>query len=552
MRRLILPFLLVLAGACAPATTTGPRTPAPAPVRAEPAPAPAPTVEAAASGAPSAWWLAATDATGAYGASVERAYRELLQGRAPARTIVVAVIDSGVDIEHADLDDNLWKNPGETAGNGRDDDGNGYVDDVHGWNFIGGRDGRHVDLDTYEVTRLFAKCRQRAEGGSPRNAPAPAECGVIEQDQQERVRESEEQLAQVRNMNTMLGHVTRLLREATGTPQLTVNNVRALSPIRSDVQQARQVYLQLAAAGYSPEDISKEQKRLEDLIEYSLNPAFDPRGIVGDDYENPHERGYGNPDVTGPDASHGTGVAGIIGAERDNGLGGDGIAPAVRIMTLRAVPNGDERDKDVANAIRYAADHGAHIINMSFGKAWSPEKAVVDAAVRYADEKGVLMVHAAGNDAADLASQPNFPNRRYDDGGEAQNWIEVGASGWQGAGRLAAEFTNFGARQVDVFAPGVDIHTTDVKEAWQTSSGTSFAAPVVSGIAALIMAYYPQLTATDVRRVILESATPMPEQLVLRPGGKEQVRFGALSITGGLVNAYEAVRLAEKLSAGKR
>jgi subtilisin family serine protease len=320
--------------------------------------------------------------------------------------------------------------------------------------------------------------------------------------------------------------------------------------MRADVQQARQVYLQLAEAGYSPEDIAEEQKRIEDLLEYSLNPAFDPRAIVGDDYGNPNERIYGNADVTGPDASHGTGVAGIIAAERGNGLGEDGIASAVQIMVLRAVPNGDERDKDVANAIRYAADNGAHIINMSFGKGWSPYKAVVDAAVRHAEQKGVLLVHAAGNDGADLAVEANFPNPVFADGGTAASWLEVGASGWQGAGRLAADFSNYGAQQVDVFAPGVDIRTTDVEEEWQTSSGTSFAAPVVSGVAALLMAYYPQLSAADVKRIIIESATPLREQLVVRPGSKDQVRFGDLSATGALVNAYEAIRLAQKVAAG--
>jgi subtilisin family serine protease len=554
MRRSILLFLLFFAGACAPATTAGPRAPTPAVVRADPAPSPAPVAadEAAPSGAPASWWLAATDATGTWGAGVERAYRELLAGRQPARTVVVAVIDSGVDIEHDDLDDNLWVNEDEKPGNGIDDDGNGYIDDVHGWNFIGGRDGRHVDRDTYEVTRLFAKCRQRAEGGSPGDAPAPAQCTAIEADFEERVRESREQLAQLKNMNMMLTHFTRLLREATGSETLTVAKVRALQPMRADVQQARQVYLQLAEAGYSPEDIAKEQENMEQLVEFSLNPAFDPRPIVGDDYGNPEERVYGNADVTGPDASHGTGVAGIIAAERGNGIGEDGIAPAVQIMVVRAVPNGDERDKDVANAIRYAADNGAHIINMSFGKGWSPEKPVVDAAVRYAAGKGVLLVHASGNDGANLAEESNFPNPVFADGGRADTWIEVGASGWQGAGRLAAEFSNYGAGQVDVFAPGVDIRTTDVAEDWQTNSGTSFAAPVVSGVAALLMSYYPQLSAADVRRIILESATPLREQLVVRPGAKEQVRFGELSVTGAVVNAYEAVRMAEKLAAQKR
>jgi subtilisin family serine protease len=319
--------------------------------------------------------------------------------------------------------------------------------------------------------------------------------------------------------------------------------------MRSDVRQARAAYLELASHGITPAMITDELERVEGLIEFAFNPDFDPAPIVGDDYADPTERVYGNHDVAGPDASHGTGVAGIIAAGRDNGIGIDGIATAVQVMTLRAVPNGDERDKDVANAIRYAVDHGAHIINMSFGKAFSPEKDVVDDAVRYADERGVLLIHAAGNDAKDLATEPNFPNRRYANGGMAAHWIEVGASAWQGIDQLAAPFSNYGAEQVDIFAPGVAILSAAPGNRYEQASGTSFAAPVVSGIAALLMAYYPELSAAQVRQILLDSAVRFPDRMVVRPGTEDElVRFGELSITGGIVNAYSAVRMAEQLT----
>src|SRR5690606_15276805 len=268
-----------------------------------------------------------------------------------------------------------------------------------------------------------------------------------------------------------------------------------------------------------------------------------------DTYANTAERVYGNADVVGPDASHGTGVAGIVAAERRNNIGVDGIASNTRIMVVRTVPNGDERDKDVANAIRYAVDNGAHIINMSFGKGYSPSKQVDDAAVRYAQERGVLLVHAAGNDAKDLATEPNYPNRYFMSGDTATLWIEVGASAWRGRGQLASDFSNYGARQVDVFAPGSDITSSAPGNKYEAASGTSFAAPVVSGIAAMLMAYYPELTAADVRRIILESAVPFRDVMVIRPGTEnEQVRFGDLSITGGIVNAYRAVQMAERMT----
>ena len=294
--------------------------------------------------------------------------------------------------------------------------------------------------------------------------------------------------------------------------------------------------------------IAEAKKAYESQILYGFNTDYDPRRIVGDDYANTAERRYGNGDVMGPDAMHGTHVSGIIGAVRNNGVGVDGVSPAVQIMSVRTVPDGDERDKDVANAIRYAADNGAKIINMSFGKAYSPHKAAVDAAVRYAMDKGVLIIHAAGNDAEDLSKNKNFPSPVYEGGGRAPNWIEVGASGWSSLDSLAASFSNYGRNEVDVFAPGVDILSTVPGNGYERESGTSMAAPVVTGVAALLMAYYPNLTASDVKRIILESATPMKEQMVAQPGSGAKVRFGDLSQTGGLVNVAAAVRMAQQLT----
>ena len=269
---------------------------------------------------------------------------------------------------------------------------------------------------------------------------------------------------------------------------------------------------------------------------------------MGDDYSDTTERIYGNTDVEGPDASHGTHVAGIVGAVRSNGLGMDGVATGVRIMPIRAVPNGDERDKDVANAIRYAADNGAHVINMSFGKGYSPEKEVVDAAVRYADSLGVLMIHAAGNDGENVDSTANFPTRTYLNGGQAQRWIEVGASSWEGGDQLAASFSNYGAASVDVFAPGVSIYSTIPDDQYERIDGTSMAAPMVTGLAALLMAYHPDLTALQVRDLILETATPYAERSVTVPQGQRSVPFGSLSRTGAIVNAEAALQRAAEVA----
>jgi subtilisin family serine protease len=575
--RLILPALAVAAAACAPSAPPASPAPAePAETAAAPAAAPATLAEAgflpALETAPDGWWLMDPETDNVPGAAVERAYRELLAGREPARTVVVAIIDSGVDTAHVDLRPVLWRNPGEVAGTGRDDDGNGYPDDVFGWNFIGGPDGRNVDADTYELTRLHASCRVDAAGGAGPGASegaggatgragspvaaaagAPAvDCDEIADEFERKRAETEEMLPRLREMSRVADMVWAILDDHIGG-DLTPARVRAIMTPRRDVMQARDIYLELSQHGITADLIRREIERVEKRLRYSYDPTFDPRDIVGDDYADVTERFYGNPDVMGPDASHGTGVAGIVAAVRDNGSPVSGIASAARIMAIRAVPDGDERDKDVANAIRYAVDNGAHIINMSFGKGHSPDKAAVDAAVRYADERGVLLVNAAGNDARDLGLEDSFPTRFYLDGDTARHWIQVGASSWHGEDRLPATFSNFGRDHVHVFAPGVDILSAAPGDQYEPASGTSFAAPVVSGLAALLMSYFPELSAADVRRVILESVTPLADRPVVLPGdGSARATFADLAAVGGIVNAYEAVRLAERIAAERR
>jgi subtilisin family serine protease len=557
MRRFVVVVATTLtAGACATAQPAASPTAPSSPPREESArSAPASRVLTS---APDGWWLMDKETEGVRGVGVERAYRELLAGREPQRSVVVAVIDSGVDADHEDLRNNVWVNPGEVAGNRRDDDRNGFVDDLHGWNFIGGADGRNVDHDTYEVTRLYTKYRARFANVNPDTLSAAGRAewerfGAIRREWEEERGKTQEQVRQVRELGLAFEHITRLLRSQTGTDSLTVDRVRALRPTRADVRQAQRAYLELASHDITAPVIARELERLEGRLNFGLNPDFDPRPIVGDDPTNLRERGYGNPDVQGPDASHGTHVAGIIAAVRGNETGIEGIAPTARIMSLRAVPNGDERDKDVANAIRYAVDNGAHIINMSFGKAHSPHKDVVDEAVRYADSRGVLLVHAAGNDGADLDRSPSFPTRTLGSGESATHWIEVGASSWWATDSIAATFSNFSRQQVDVFAPGVDILSAVPGNRYESNSGTSMAAPVVSGVAALLMAYYPELTAAEVKRVILETARRYPDARVVQPGGTgARVPFCDLSRTCGVVDAYEAVRRAEAMVAERR
>lgn len=487
------------------------------------------------------------------GLNTRAAYASVLQGRAPRDTVEIAIIDSGIDIGHEDLTQETWTNGDEVPSNGVDDDNNGYVDDVHGWNFIGGPNGKNVNQDTYELTRIYADLNERFGGVDSADVAPDARDAYqryqdIKQTFQEKRSQAKQQLSRVRRAQTAIEQSKKILKTHLETDSLTAEDVRSVSTTQRRVRRAQKTLLYFYDQGLTPADLTDYKNQLQRQVEYNYNPDFNPRPIVGDDYGDKTQRHYGNNDITGPAASHGTHVAGIIGATRTNRLGINGVARGVRLMSIRTVPQGDERDKDVANAIRYAVDNGADVINMSFGKSYSPHKEVVDAAVRYADSMGVLMVHAAGNDGANVDSTSNFPSPYYEDGGQATRWIEVGASSWKGGKQLAARFSNYGAERVDVFAPGHAIYSTVPQNKYERNDGTSMAAPMVSGVAALLMAYYPSLTATQVRSIILDTATRYPDRLVNRPGGNETVPFGTLSKTGAIVNAQAALQRAEELT----
>jgi subtilisin family serine protease len=288
----------------------------------------------------------------------------------------------------------------------------------------------------------------------------------------------------------------------------------------------------------------------QSAVEYGLNPTFDSRSIVGDDFNNPYEKHYGNNDVKGSDPKHGTHVAGIIGANRKNEIGVKGIADNVEIIAIRVVPpSGDERDKDIANGIIYAVDNGAKIINMSFGKDYSPQKEAVDKAVKYAEEKGVLLMHAAGNESENLDNTSQFPTRYYTNKKPAKTWMEIGASSWEGDSSFVASFSNFGKKSVDLFAPGVEIYSTTPANTYENLQGTSMACPIATGIAAMVWSYFPDLSAEQVKTILNQSTRKFDGLKVIAPGNMDVVPFNQLSITGGMVNAYEAVKLAQTIKA---
>lgn len=467
------------------------------------------------------------------GTGSERAIRDLLAGRQPQREVIVAVIDGGVDTAHTYLRTRLWQNGKEIAGNGNDDDRNGYIDDVRGWNFMVTAAGAAVGAETFELTRLYAACRGTAAGTGIAK-PSTARCDSLAESYAEKKAEILGTLAQIRNLDRTLSQVNAALASVIGAAP-TRTNVQALKPATSELTRARELWLMLDADGLDVAGLAEAKKAYESQATFGLDTTYYPRAA----------KSNGSGDVTGPDASHGTHVAGIIGAERNTANPVQGIAPNVRIMAVRAVPDGDERDEDVARAIRYAVDNGAQVINMSFGKSYSPRKAVVDSAVRYADAKGVLMVHAAGNDGENNDVVPSYPTPSLSGNTRAKLWLEVGASSWKGLDQLATGFSNYGKQTVDLFAPGEDILSTVPGGGVKREDGTSMAAPVVSGVAALLLTYFPKLTPADVRDIIVQSVRTFPNAMVALPGSDGQrVPFASLSRTGGLVDAYAAVKLA--------
>ncbi|RDC62591.1 S8 family serine peptidase [Adhaeribacter pallidiroseus] len=492
------------------------------------------------------------------GISTEKAYG-LLQNRTP-RTVIVAIIDSGIDIKHEDLQGIIWVNAKEVAGNGVDDDKNGYVDDVNGWSFLGGKSGENVKDDTYELTRQYARLRQKFENPKSKKIKRKdraeyAQYQKIKVDYEKEVAEAKAQAADFEKFYDTFKQAQGIIQKQLGKTEYTQPEVEAITSPDLRVMKSKAL-LQYAYENNLVEEIKKAAEHFDYVLKVGLNPDYDPRSIVGDDYSNVKDKFYGNGDVIGPDAEHGTHVAGIVGANRKNNLGVKGIADNVKIMPIRAVPNGDERDKDIANAIYYAVDNGAQVINMSFGKKYSSDKEAVDAAMKYAESKGVLLVHAAGNDGEDLDQTPNYPTRKLKNGQTIANWLEIGASSWENSEKFVASFSNYGKQSVDVFAPGVDIYSLKPNQEYNENSGTSMASPVTTGVAALLFSYFPDLTAAQVRDIILKSSVKYATLEVAKPGTTKKteanlVPFGTLSITGGEVNAYQAVKMAEQLTAQK-
>ncbi|MEZ4894084.1 MAG: S8 family serine peptidase [Saprospiraceae bacterium] len=517
--------------------------------------------------APESWFTLDPTKDNVNGTGGDAALQRLKEKGKKGETVIVAVLDSGVEIDHEDLKDVIWTNPNEIPGNGIDDDNNGYVDDIHGWNFLGGKDGRSINHETLEITREYVRLTKKFKDTDPKmlNGDAKKEYAYyqkIKEDYETAVDDAKRQMEGAMKNIKPIEDAFDAVEKALGKTDITAEDLDAVKTDDNEELQGQvDILKRVFGNGLSSRaDLDRVKDQVSGQLKYNLNQDYNPRDIVGDDPYDLSSRFYGSNDYEGPDAFHGTHVAGIIAANRNNDVGIRGIADNVKIMTVRCVPDGDERDKDVANAIYYAVDNGASIINMSFGKGYSPQKAYVDAAMKYAADHDVLLVHAAGNSAENNDKTGNFPNDNYEKPikkgwfkkeKDVPTWLEIGALNWRSGDKRVAGFSNYGKKNVDLFSPGVQLYSTVPDNDYGNASGTSMASPAAAGVAAIIRSYYPELTAKQVKSV-LEKSVVKQDGLVTKPGSTDKVKFSELCVSGGTISATQAVELAEKTKAAKK
>lgn len=507
------------------------------------------------------------------GMSLAKAY-QFLEGK-KSKDVIVAIADSGVDVNHEDLKDVLWKNTSEIENNAIDDDRNGYKDDVFGWNFLGNATGDIVTTDQLEITRLVKKGNTKFSNIDvaklPEEAKKEANTYVkLLKEYNATIIEKEAEISKMEDYLITLGIIQQdfaAVNALANKKPLTLALVDTLkAPNLQTLVKVKKI-ANILRQGMNENDLNEEHKKVVAYLSelkkamrgYDLEMSF--RQNLGDNLYDISDKYYGNNNVLGTaDAGkHGTHVAGIVAANRTNAIVAVGVANNVKIMTVRIVPDGDEHDKDVALGIKYAVDNGAKIINTSFGKRFSPNKDWVFDAIQYAAAKDVLIVNAAGNDGKNIDKRASYPTDSKDMISEyADNVITIGASSLSYDKDLPAPFSNYGKMNVDIFAPGVDIYATTPNDSYEFLSGTSMAAPSTAGVAALIRGYYPNLSAKDVKEIIMNSGVKINFQ-VIKPGSQteenpegELVAFSELSVTGSIVNAYNALLLANYRSSQKK
>lgn len=482
------------------------------------------------------------------GVSTYRSY-ELLKGKKPD-TVIVAILDNGAEVTHQDLKEVIWINPNEISGNKIDDDNNGYIDDIHGWNFLGNAKGQNLKNETTGLTRTYAQLHKKykkQDSNTVTNKEGYLKYLVVKEEFELKFESKKEDLESLQEMIKSYKQADKIICRELNSKHYTITEVNELKSNKKKVKIAKQTLFTFNEHRITQEKLASEYEHINNQLETRLNPKYKGRKkLVGDNPDDINDTIYGNNQVNARGPYHGTGIASIVGAAH-NDIGIDGIAAPVKLMILRIVPNGDVRDKDIALAIRYAIRNGASIINCSFAKKHPMHNDFVQDAIEEAEQAGVLIVHAAGNDGINLDEMPYYPTGIKMNGKKATNWITVGASREIDGQQTPAFFSNYGKKSVDVFAPGVNISTCTLNNGYGKGSGTSSAAPIVAGIAAVLKAYYPHLSGVQLKEIILQSVYIPKTEKVYLPGSKNKnfTTFNQLCVSGGVANLFNAISLLE-------
>jgi cell wall-associated protease len=515
---------------------------------------------------------------GVPGISLDKWYNQ--KKRKPKKSIVVAIIDTQIDKNHEDLQGQIWINSNEIPNNNLDDDQNGYIDDVNGWSFTGTKSGGYVVWSNYEYVRILRDWKPLFEGKKENQISTEELANFKEYQRALKMFDTKEKF--YKNWQNSLNYSISLfpiakdsLKQYFPKEDYTYQqldsmykkhkiNDKTYRQRRDDNDKDLGALIDFMMAKFEVnqktiEDIKNMKIQLDSVISKNLNIDYNDRLLIGD---NPKilEKGYGNNNVSNnkaghrPIQDHCTKMAGIIGGNRENKKGIKGILQNVKIMPLNISPSGDENDKDIAMAVYYAVDNGAKVINMSLGKEFSLHKEWVFDAFKYAEDHDVLIVHSAGNDSSDMDKNPEYPSDNSFDGSNeiCNNFINVGSITHKLDSTFVSGFSNYGKQNVDLFAPGQEIYTTSAGNSYKSDSGTSMATPMVSGTAALIWSYYPNLTASEIKQIILDSGTTYNLEVIVPGTEDKKVPFSDLSKSGKVLNVYNAMQLAEKVRKNKK
>lgn len=535
------------------------------------------------------WQNLSPEKDGIYGADVNGAY-DFLKGKKSKKKVTVALIGTGIDVEHEDLQGSLWINPKEKP-NGRDDNKNGKIDDINGWNYLGNAQGEVLEKARTFADREYLRLKDKysriqhygdkyvvvsddekelLEVAPPENKPEFDYFNrVVRKESAIGSKYSSIELMKVSRIYAN-GLTDKLKAKFPDKEHFSYQDFGSMID-RNDTDTLRMLGMTMISVAFMIQPQATWDKVLDYLnnfqpplllkdyqkIEQMNN--FDDRTLIGDDPYKITDTKYGNNILLAENSGEGTSYAGIIGAKRSNDMGLDGIADNVQIMTLRTTPSeGEAYPKDVALAIRYAVDNGADIIQMYASASITPfgeQGDWINDALMYAESKGVLIVQPVASKSIDMDKYPYYPRKEITPAKKLSNMITVAASDKKGS---PVPDSNFGIKSLDLYAPGKDIYSCYTGNTYREESGSEVAASTVTGVAALIKSYYPDLTAMQIRDIIINNVTDRSgeevekQSLNMDQGNAKMIKdlflFEDLCASSGILNAAKAVEAASKLS----